>query len=156
MEIKEEAFLRKIDSAGNICIDTAVLIYHLEEIEPYNNLTKILIAEAANNRAACIISALTITELLTKPYSLKDGEKIRLFEGFIRSLPNTTVKAIDYGIARMAASIRADNSLRTPDSLILSTAVHTGCELFITNDIALKKIRTDLLQIIILDDYLET
>ena len=156
MEIKADDFLKKITGSYNICIDSSILIYHLEDIEPYNNLTKILIREAANNKAACIISALTITELLTKPYSLKEIGKIRLFEEFIRSLPNTTVKAIDYDIARMAASIRADNNLRTPDSLMLSTAIKAGSQLFITNDTALKKIKTDLLQIIILDDYLET
>jgi predicted nucleic acid-binding protein len=156
LEIKTGEFLKKITGSDIICIDSSILIYHLEDIGPYNKLTKILIREAANYRAACIISALTITELLTKPYSLKDGEKIRLFKEFIRSLPNTTIKAIDYEIALKAAYVRAEYNLRTPDSMILATAFHTGCQLFITNDIALKKIKSDMLQIIILDDYLET
>jgi len=154
LEIREESFLKKINSANNICIDSSVLIYHLEDIKPYNKLTKILISEIAKGQANCIISALTITELLIKPYKLKDDEKIRLFEEFTKSLPNTIIQAIDYGIAKTAASIRAEYDLRTPDSLILATALQSGSQLFITNDIALKKIRSDTLKIIIFDYYL--
>jgi predicted nucleic acid-binding protein len=98
---------------------------------------------------------LTITELLKKPYVLKNKEKIRLFEDFIKSLPNTSIQAIDYDIARMAASIRADYNLRTPDCFILATAFQAGSQLFITNDIALKKIKSDKLRIIIFNEYLE-
>jgi predicted nucleic acid-binding protein len=156
LEVKTGLFLEKIKSLEKICIDTSILIYHLEDIKPYNELTKIIIKEIANNQVACIISTLTITELLTKPYSLKDTEKIRLFDEFIRSLPNTTIQAIDYNIAKNAALLRADHNLRTPDSLILSTAKQTSCQIFVTNDYALKKIRTDSLKVIILDDYLQS
>ena len=154
MEIKKEAFLHKITGSGKICIDSSILIYHLEDIGPYNQLTQILLREAAKGCASCIISALTITELLTKPYSLKDDEKIGLFKEFIESLPNTSIQAIDCGIAKMAASLRANHNLGTPDSLILTTALQTECRLFVTNDIALKKIESDNLEIVILDDYL--
>lgn len=154
MEIKSEQFLKKIAGSDILCIDSPVLIYHLEKVKPYDELTRILIKKIADNQTSCIISAMTITELLTKPFRLKDDKKIALFEEFIGSLPNTTVKSIDYEISKKAASLRADHNLRTPDSLILSTAVKTRSKLFITNDIALKKIKTDNLKILILDDYL--
>ena len=154
MEIKSEQFLKEIAGSDILCIDSPVLIYHLEKVKPYDELTRILIKKIADNQTSCIISALTITELLTKPFRLKDDKKIALFEEFIGSLPNTTVKSIDYEISKKAASLRADYNLRTPDSLILSTAVKTGSKLFITNYIALKKIKTDNLKILILDDYL--
>jgi predicted nucleic acid-binding protein len=154
LEVRSKKFLEAIESADNICIDTPVLIYHLEDIDPYNKLTKIFIKEVASNRITCTISALTITELLTKPFSRNNIEKVKLFDEFIKSLPNTIIREIDYEVARKAASIRAIYKLRIPDSLILSTAFQTGSQLFITNDIALKKIRTDFLKITVLDDYL--
>ena len=71
-------------------------------------------------------------------------------------MPNTTIKPIDYEISKKAASLRADYNLRTPDSLIISTAINSRSKLFITNDIALKKIKMDELKTIVLDDYLES
>jgi predicted nucleic acid-binding protein len=156
LEIKAESFLEEINNSEKICVDSSILIYHLEDIKPYNKLTKILIREIAKSWILCNISALTITELLTKPYILQDAEKIRLFEDFIKSLPNTSIQAIDYGIAKMAASIRADYNLKTPDSLILATALQTGSQLLFTNDIALKKVKSEKLRVIIFDEYLES
>lgn len=154
MEIRFEEFLKDINNCDILCIDSPILIYHLEEVKPYDKLTRVLIRKIAGNQSSCIISALSITELLTKPFQLKDAEKIALFEEFIKSMPNTTVKPIDYEISKKAASLRADYNSRTPDSLILATAIKTGSKLFITNDIALKKIKIAGLKPLILDDYL--
>ena len=154
MEIKVKEFLEDLKRSGNICIDTPVLIYHLELIKPYDELTRILIKKISGNQTICFISTLTITELLTKPYRLKDLQKIRLFEGFIRTMPNTKIKSIDYDISKKAASLRAEYKLRTPDALILATAIMTGSDLFITNDIALNRFKIEGLKTITLDDYI--
>jgi len=156
LEIRSKDFLEEINNSDILCIDSPILIYHLEKVKPYDELTRILIKKIADSHTSCIISALTITELLTKPFRLKDDKKVALFEEFIKSMPNTTVKPIDYEISKKAASLRADHNLRTPDSLILSTAINSRSELFITNDIALKKIKMDELKTIVLDDYIES
>lgn len=153
MEIRSEKFLKDLNRHSIICIDSPVLIYHLELIKPYDELTRILIKKIAGNQTTCFISALTITELLTKPYRLKDREKINLFEMFIRSIPNTIIKSIDYDISKKAASLRGEYNLRTPDALVLATAIVTGSDLFITNDIALKRFKIDGIKTITLDDY---
>lgn len=153
MELKIEEFSDDINKSDILCIDSPILIYHLEKVKPYDRLTRILIRKIVDNRTSCIISAFTITELLTKPFRSKDDKKITLFEEFIESLPNTIVKPIDYKISKKAASLRAGYNLRTPDSLILSTAINTGSKLFITNDIALKKIKMNDLKTLVLDDY---
>ncbi len=155
MEIRSKDFLDEINNSDILCIDSLILIYHLEKVKPYDELTRILIKKIADNNTSCVISALTITELLTKPFRLKDDMKVALFEEFIKSMPNTTVKSIDYEISKKAASLRAAHNLRTPDALILSTAIDSRAKIFITNDIALKKIKIDDLKTVVLDDYLE-
>lgn len=154
MEIKINAFLREINSSDILCIDSSILIYHLEEIKPYDELTKLLIGKIAGGHLLCNISTLTITELFTKPYKLKDYDKIALFEEFISSMPNTRIQPIDYKISKFAASLRADYNLKTPDSIILSTAFITKSSHFITNDTAFKKIQLEGLKVLILDEYL--
>jgi len=154
LEIKINAFLREINSSDILCIDSSILIYHLEEIKPYDELTKLLIGKIAWGHLLCNISTLTITELFTKPYKLKDYDKIALFEEFISSIPNTRIQPIDYEISKFAASLRADYNLKTPDSIILSTAFITKSTHFITNDTAFKKIQLEGLKVLILDEYL--
>jgi len=155
LEVKVNAFLNEVNKSGILCIDSSILIYHLEEIKPYDDLTRALIQKIAEGRLSCNISTLTITELLTKPYRLKEHNKISLFEEFINSLPNTLIQPVDYEISKLAASLRADYNLRTPDSIILSTACITKSGLFITNDIALKKVKLEGLKVLIMDEYLK-
>ena len=43
---------------------------------------------------------------------------------------------MDYQIAREAARVRAATGMRTPDALILATAVVTSVDIVVTNDAA--------------------
>ena len=147
-------FYKKLRDLKSVCIDSSILIYHLEIIKPYDILTKVLIEKIARGEIFCNISALTITELLAKPYRLKDYDQISVFEGFISSLPNTKIQPVDYNVAKFAACLRGDYTLRTPDSIILSNALITCSDAFITNDISLKKLNIKDIKILILDEYL--
>lgn len=60
------------------------------------------------------------------------------------------VISIDPETARIAADLRIRYNLRTPDALQLATAIRTGCDAFLTNDAALKKVRE--LRILVLSD----
>ncbi len=112
-----------------------------------------LIEKIAQGDIFCNISSLTITELFTKPYRLKDFSKISIFEEFINSFPNSTIQSVDYNAAKLAARLRANYSLRTPDSILLSTAVVTKSEYFVTNDNSFKNIEIEGLKILVLDEY---
>ncbi len=116
-----------------------------------HHLVRVIAAEIIS----CTISALSVTELLAKPYKLKDIEKVRLFENFIKSLPGTEIQSVNYPVAKLAASIRADYNIRTPDAILISTAFNAGAQCFITNDIALKKVSLTGLEVLIMDDYLK-
>jgi predicted nucleic acid-binding protein len=155
MEISTaKQFLDKLYKVKEVCLDTSIFIYHLEDISPYNILTKILVEKIAAGEIFCYISTLTVTELLTKPYKIKDIKKISLFEDFIQSLPNTKIQDIDYNIAKRAAKIRANNNLRTPDAILLATASINKSSCFITNDVSLKNISVEDISILVLNDYL--
>lgn len=145
---------KKLKSLKSLCIDSSILIYHLEKIKPYEVLTRLIIEEIASGNMFCNISALTITELLAKPYRVKDYNQISVFEGFITSLPNSKIQPVEYSVAKLAALLRADYNLRTPDSILLSTALNTGSEYFVTNDIFFKKINIKDISILVLDEYL--
>jgi len=152
--LEVNGFYKKLNSLKSVCIDSVVLIYHLETIEPYDVLTRVLIEKIARGEIFCYISALTITELMAKPYRIKDYSQISIFEEFIESLPNTKIMPVNYDIAKFAASLRGDYNLRTPDAIMLSTAAVTNSDAFITNDIFLKKLNIRDIKILTLDEYL--
>jgi len=45
--------------------------------------------------------------------------------------------------------------LRTPDALIVATALETGCDAFVTNDKDLKKLEAERITVIVLKDFVQ-
>ncbi len=58
---------------------------------------------------------------------------------------------VSHDISELGARLRAKYLIRTPDSIQLATGIIHGAKYFITNDIALKKVKE--IEIIVLDDY---
>ena len=91
-------------------------------------------AAAADSLA---ISAITLAEVLTGVRLGHHDET--LVRGFFSDLI-TAVIPVDEGIAEMTGRIRAETSLRMPDSLVLATAlVQPDVRALITGDVKLAK-----------------
>jgi len=60
------------------------------------------------------------------------------------NFPNLMVVDIDRNIARQAAQLRAKYGIKTPDAIQVAACITTGAELFICNDIRLKKIQDEI------------
>ena len=138
-----------------VFLDSAPLIYHLEDIEPYSTLTAEVITALANGNMEGVLSTVSITELLTKPFKEGKDRQIAVFEAFVFSLPQIRLIAPTYSIARSAARLRGQYGLRTPDALLFSTAQEEGCDAFLTNDTRLRKLEAEGPAIIVLSDFVE-
>ena len=134
-------------------LDSAILIYHLEDIAPYSSLTTEIFISLANGNLAGVLSTISVTELLTKPFQEGKADQISIFEAFIHSLPQTRLIAPDYAIAKEAAALRGKYGLRTPDAILFSTAKAQACDAFLTNDIRLKKLTAETPPVIVLSDF---
>lgn len=133
-------------------LDSSVLIYHLEGIAPYADLTEVTFSLLARGKLSAVISTLSVTELLTKPFAESDERAIAVCEQFLQGLPHTKLVAPTYAIARQAASLRGRYGLRTPDALLLSTALSEGAKAFLTNDARLKQVAEEI-AVLLLNDY---
>ena len=139
--------------ATSVLLDTSVLIYYLEEIEPYYLLSEEIFNEINDNRIKGFLSAISVTEFVAKP--LADGKvsEVERFRQFLSSL-SIQVLAVTYEIAERAGRLRSQySSIRTPDALIVATALESGCNIFVTNDKNLKKLEACGLTVIILADF---
>jgi predicted nucleic acid-binding protein len=145
------ADLKKLSRAG---LDSSMAIYHLEDIEPYSELTEIAFAAIARGELVGVWSTITVTELLTKPFAAGQMDRVTACEHFIRSFSHTILSATTYAIAKEAARLRGHYHLRTPDALLLATALHEKADGFLTNDSRLRRVTAEGLTILMLDDYL--
>lgn len=153
MEVNLDAFAERFPPACRVCLDTAPLIYHLEDVAPYAGLTARLLERLSEGEASGILSTVTATELLTKPLSLPDPKKAALAENFLLTLPNCSLLPVTYEVAGEAARLRAHLDLRTPDAIIAATALQGGATHLLTNDPAFRRLASPGLAVVILDDF---
>ena len=144
--------LKKLKKAG---LDSSILIYHLEDLEPYANLTENIFAAVAEGSLIAVLSTVSVTELLVQPFTAGHQDRIAAFERFLFSLPNTELKSPDYLIAREAARLRSKYRIRTPDALLMATSIIEKADAFITNDARLRTLRAEGIIILVLDDFLQ-
>lgn len=134
-------------------LDTSFLIYHLEGVSPYADLTEATVRALAQGGLSAVVSAISVTELLTKPFADGEEERAEACAAFLLGLPHTQVIAPDFRIAHEAARLRARHGLRTPDALIVATCVAEGATALLANDRRLKKAKPGNLTVLFLDDY---
>jgi len=154
VEVKRPKFLAEVQRFTKIGIDSSILIYHLEDVKPYSDLTEAAFEALAEGAPNAVISTLCITELLVKPFADRQPERVALFEQFVLSIPNMTLMAPTYPIARQAAALRAKYQIRTPEALLVATSLNEQAEAFLTNDKNLRKLKAEGLSILLLEDYI--
>jgi predicted nucleic acid-binding protein len=143
--------LAKLKKVG---LDSSILIYHLEDLEPYANLTENIFSMVAEGSLSVVLSTVSVTELLVQPFAAGQKDRIAAMERFLLSLPNTEIKSPDYPIAREASRLRSKYRIRTPDALLIATSVNEKADAFITNDAGLRPLRAEGLTILVLADFL--
>ncbi len=143
--------LKKLKRVG---LDSSILIYHLEDLEPYSSLTENIFARVAEGSLNAVLSTVSVTELLVQPFTTGQKDRIAAIERFLYSLPNTEIKSPDYPVAREAARLRSKYRVRTPDALLIATSINEKADAFITNDGGLRALRDEGLTILVLADFL--
>ncbi len=149
-------FRKAISGSASISLDSQVIIYHLEDITPYSALTEDILSQIIIHRRHCNLCALTIIEIMVKPIISKRDTAVLLFDQFLNSIPQTSILPVDRKVAFRAARLRAEYNLKTPDAIILATAILSNTSCFITNDFEFKKVDPNGTgtRIVFMDDYL--
>jgi predicted nucleic acid-binding protein len=92
-------------------------------------------------------------EVTTKPLRLGHPEIADEYTKAIQDISNLSIGLVDTNVSRIAAELRADHMLRTPDALQIAACISQGATVFITNDRRLRKVTA--LDVVILDDVLD-
>ena len=86
------------------------------------------------------------------PYREADEQRVDKFYGLLSRYPNLDWIPPGLEIADLAARLRAEYRLRTPDALQAATARYGKATAFVTNDAVFKRVQA--LQVLVLDDLL--
>ncbi len=82
------------------------------------------------------------------PYRLGDNDAVEMFSTLlVRQMDFVPIEAT---VASQAAELRARYNLSLPDALQCAGAIRAGCDAFLTNDIALKRVTE--LNVVVLDE----
>ena len=143
------AFLRRHQ---RIALDTSVFIYQLEANPRYVILTGHIFSWVERPDHAAITSTITMSELLVQPYREANEQRVNEFYSLLSTYPNLNWIAPDLAVADIAARIRANHRLRTPDALQAACAVQAKATGLITNDTVFE--RVDAFETLVLDQIL--
>lgn len=135
---------------GLLCIETAPFIYYTESRAGYVDKMRAIFQRAQDAQITVVTSVITLTECLMKPLRDNDTNLVTAYNAMLRSTRRVRLEPVDVTVAGRAADLRAKYNLRTPDALHIATALVAGCDAFLTNDLALKRVTE--IQVLALDD----
>lgn len=117
-----------------IFLDTAPLIYYIEERKENIEILDPLFDLNISGYTEFITSTLTLLEVLVLPIRLKRQDLVDQYEIILTQSDSIDIIDLNTEISRLAANIRADYNYKTPDSIQLATAINYNSNYFLTND----------------------
>jgi hypothetical protein len=129
-----------------ICLDTNILIYFLEEIEPEAGKVEEILNRFMRAEDEGIISTVTVAEILTGFYVTGDTAKAVKVKKLLNDLTLNSFKIVPvtFEIADLAANLRAKRGGRLPDALIVATALNQKSNLIYSQDKDLERFNKEL------------
>jgi predicted nucleic acid-binding protein len=131
----------KAFSNQTIFIDTAPLIYYIEENPQYLKFLQALFASYKEYGYVFVTSMITLMEVLVLPLRHKKTELAHKYESILTNSRSIKLVAIDVEITKISARLRATYPLKTPDAIQLATAIAYAADTFLTNDKQLKAVK---------------
>ncbi|ROZ76471.1 PIN domain-containing protein [Ramlibacter sp. WS9] len=128
---KSSALWAGLDDGDLVVVDTAPLIYILEDHPTFAPLFDGLFEAAESGRLQIAVSTISLAEVLVGP--LKQGLDA-LAKRYERALGSFDLMPVTAEISVTAARLRASTGLRLPDALLAATALEIGAVALVTHD----------------------
>ena len=130
-----------------VYLDTNVFIFLADENSQFFPSVSSLLKSRIDINCSLITSVLTRTEILSDPNSQKsDNRAFKVFDAF------SDIQTLDMNsaIADLAAAIRKQTNLKTPDAIHGATAIESRASEFVTGDRAFKRLEAFGLKVTLL------
>lgn len=136
--------------SDSIFLDTSPIIYLIENNHRYYSKVSRFLIDSIITEMTFSTSVISIAEFGVKPKKIGKLELINEMEQLLSSL-QVKVADVTIEIANLASTLRAHYEfLKGIDSLQLAVAINLNCNLFLTNDKALKQVSE--IKVLTMDD----
>ena len=120
---------------GPVALDTAILIYLIEDHPTYAPLLLPLYETIEAGKLNAVTSGIALLEVLVVPLRAGNLALAQQYERVLTESRGLRLLDIDRDLLRSAAQIRATYArVRTPDALQIAAALSHGCTALLTND----------------------
>jgi predicted nucleic acid-binding protein len=128
-----------------IALDTNVLIYFFEGLEPQASKVEKILAGIMKGKDEGVISTITIAEVLTGFYLATDTNRANRAKNLLIDLTLSGFKIVPvtFEIADLAANLRARRGGKLPDALIIATALNQLANIVYSQDKDLQRFNKD-------------
>ncbi len=129
-----------------IALDTNILIYFLEGIEPQASKVEKILSTFMKTEDEGIVSTVTVAEVLTGFYMAGDANKASKIKKLLNDLTLNSFKIVPvtFEVADLAANLRAKRGGRLPDALIVATALNQSANIVYSEDRDLQRFNKDI------------
>lgn len=124
---------------SRVYLDTAPIIYSVEEHESYWPILKPLWDSLKKGEIEVVTSELSVLETLVVPIRNEDADLTAGYETLLTA-SHVELIPITVPILRTAAKLRAEQNLKTPDAIHAATASLSNCDYLISNDNAFRRL----------------
>lgn len=138
------------DRHRRIGVDSNVVVYVLEGVEPWGPVARELLNRAESRTIAAALSVVGLAEVCAGPARRRDFALVERYAEALGSLPGLRIQPLTAEVAVDAAIIRGARGIALPDAIQLATARAAGATAFVTNDRSLRGSTT--LEVVYLDD----
>jgi len=117
-----------------VALDSAPLIYFIEQRKPYVDLLRPVFRAVEDGQFSIVTSVVTLLEVMVQPIRNGDEALAKDYQDILLHGANIKVIPVTITIAQVAAELRAESRLKTPDAVHLATALEHQAAAFLTND----------------------
>ena len=135
------AVLKKKINGKKILVDTNIIIYLTDMIQPYEPLSRLIFEMIEMGDASAVLSILSVAEVMQGPIKKGHHQNAQDVKNYLLNFPNISCQEITTDVLDHIGKNNLINwsGLRTTDSLIIASGLANDVELFISNDTHFKK-----------------
>ena len=141
MRIISPAHLERQVTGKKVLIDTNIVIYLTDNVEPYEDLSKLLFTLIEEGNVDAIISVISIAEVMQGPFKKGLTDNALRVKEYPLNFPNMSWQIISgdaLEIIGLDNRIKWEN-LRTIDGLIIASGLRNHVDKIISNDVHFKQ-----------------
>lgn len=130
------AQLKKAVVGRKVLIDSNIIIYLTDAVNPYQKLAKLLFQLVEGGDVEAVISILSVGEVMQGPINQNQHTLALEVKDYLVNFPNCRCQEITLDVLARVGSDRTIEwkSLRVVDSLIIASGLISGVDPFISND----------------------